>query len=150
MIKILLHGFYDPIPDLSPRTVSALALQARADTVYSGWDQGWDQKTRVIIYMSLKILAETAKVSTRAREIDILFLKEMSNNENCPEFNGGNTQICRDQGHSPKFKSKAMYMPSTDMRPSDPDTDDRGQDYVVFTADLQLYREAVNILWTVW
>ena len=26
MIKILLHGFFDPSPDLSPRTVSALAL----------------------------------------------------------------------------------------------------------------------------
>ena len=52
MIKILLHGFFDPIPDLSPRTVSALALRAWADTVYSGWDQGWDQKTRVIIYIS--------------------------------------------------------------------------------------------------
>ena len=51
MIKILLHGFFDPSPDLSPRTVSALALRALADTVYSGWDQGWDQKSRVIIYM---------------------------------------------------------------------------------------------------
>ena len=38
--------------------------------------------------MSLKILAETAKVSTRAREMDFLFLKKMSNNYNCPEFNG--------------------------------------------------------------
>ena len=53
MIKILLHRFFDPIPDLSPRTVSALALRAGADTVYSGWDQGWDQKACVIIYMSL-------------------------------------------------------------------------------------------------
>ena len=26
-------------------------------------------------------------------------------------------------------------------------TSDRGQDYIVFTADLQLYRVAVNILW---
>ena len=45
------------------------------------------------------------------------------------------------------------------MMPSDPDTimtalrqaqqitSDRGQDYIVFTADLQLYRVAVNILW---
>ena len=52
MIKILLHGFFDPSPDLSPRTVSALALRALADMVYSGWDQGWDQKSRVIIYIS--------------------------------------------------------------------------------------------------
>ena len=51
MIKILLHGVFDPSPDLSPRTVSALALRAQADTVYSGLDQGWDQKHRVIIYM---------------------------------------------------------------------------------------------------
>ena len=109
--------------------------------------------------MSLKILAETAIVSTRARETDFLFLKEMSNNDNCPEFNGYNTQICRDQGHLPKFKTKAMYMPLIDMTPSDPDTimtalrqaqqitSNRGQDYIVFTADLQLYRVAVNILW---
>ena len=53
--------------------------------------------------MSLKILAETAKVSTRTREMDFLFLKEMSNNDNFPEFNGYNSQICSDQGHSPKF-----------------------------------------------
>ena len=83
----------------------------------------------------------------------------MSNNDNCPEFNGYNTQICRDQGHSPKFRTKTIYMPLIDMTPSDPDTimtalhqaqqitSDRGQDYVLFTADLQLYRVAVNILW---
>ena len=31
---------------------SITSLRALADTVYSGWDQGWDQKTHVIIYMS--------------------------------------------------------------------------------------------------
>ena len=31
MIKISLHGVCDPSPDLSPRTVSALALRAEAD-----------------------------------------------------------------------------------------------------------------------
>ena len=109
--------------------------------------------------MSLKILAETAKVSTRAREMDFLFLKEMSNSDNRPEFNGYNTQICRDQGQLPKFKTKAMYMPLINMTPSDPDsimtalyqaqqiTSQHGQENVLFTADLQLYRVAVNILW---
>ena len=50
-------------------------------------------------------------------------------------------------------------MPLIDITPSDPDTimtalrqvqqctSDRGQDYVVFTADLQLYRVAVDNLW---
>ena len=58
--------------------------------------------------ISLTILAETAIVSTRARQMDFLFLKEMSNNDNCPEFNGYNTQICRDHGHSPKFNFLAV------------------------------------------
>ena len=52
-----------------------------------------------------------------------------------------------------------MYMSFIDMTPSDLDTNmtalrqaqqitsDRGQDYVVFTADLQLCRVAMNILW---
>ena len=39
-------GWDQPSPDLSPRTVSALALRAQADMVYSGWDQGWDHKHR--------------------------------------------------------------------------------------------------------
>ena len=72
--------------------------------------------------MSLKILAEKVMVSTRAWEMDFLFLKEMSNNDNCPEFNGCNTQICRDQGHSPKFKTKPMYLPFINMMSSNPDT----------------------------
>ena len=52
-----------------------------------------------------------------------------------------------------------MYMPFFYMTLCDPDTimtalhqaqqitSDRGQDYVVLTVDLQLYRVAVNILW---
>ena len=51
MIKILLHSVFDPSRDLSPGTVSTLALRAQAGTVYSGWDQGSDQKHRVIIYI---------------------------------------------------------------------------------------------------
>ena len=52
-----------------------------------------------------------------------------------------------------------MYMQLIDMTPSDPETimtalrqaqqvtSDRDQDYIVFTADLQLYRVAINFLW---
>ena len=109
--------------------------------------------------MPLKVLAEMTIVGSRAKEMDFSFLKTLSNDDNCPEFNGYNTKICRDQGHSPKSKTKAMYLPLIDMTPSDPDTIVRalrqaqqittecGQEYVVFTADLQLYRVAVNVLW---
>ena len=67
--------------------------------------------------------------------------------------------MCKDQGHSPKSKTKAMYLPLIDMTPSDPDTivtslrqaqqitTECDQEYVIFTADLQLYRVAVNVLW---
>ena len=54
MIKISLHGVFDRSPNFSPGTVSALTLQTRADKVYSGWDQGWDQKHCVIIYIYKK------------------------------------------------------------------------------------------------
>ena len=52
-----------------------------------------------------------------------------------------------------------MYLPLIDMTPSDPDTimtslkqaqeitSRCGQEFVVFTGDLQLYKVAVNILW---
>ena len=50
MIKRLLLVFY-PSHDLSLRTISALALRARADMVYSGSDHDWDQNNHVIIYM---------------------------------------------------------------------------------------------------
>ena len=61
--------------------------------------------------------------------------------------------------HSNLRQKQCTYMPLIDMTPSDPDTimtalhqaqqitSDRGQDHIVLTADLQLYRVAVNILW---
>ena len=109
--------------------------------------------------LSLKGLAEMAISSNRAHEMDMSFFSDIVKAENCPEFNGYNTQICRDQGHVLKSKTKAMYLPLIDMTPSDPDTimtalkqaqeitNKCGQEFVVFTGDLQLYRVAVNILW---
>ena len=111
--------------------------------------------------MSLKILAETAIVSTRAREMDFLFLKVMSNNENCPEFKGTIHKYAETNAIHPNLRQKQciLYISVIDMTPSYPDTimtalrqaqqvtSDRGHEYVVFTADLQLYKVAVNILW---
>ena len=77
--------------------------------------------------------------------------------ENCPEYNGYNTRECRRQGQT--MQPKAVYLPLIDMTPSDPDTmmtairqsqiqaQQCGQEYSVFTCDLQLYRESVNIIW---
>ena len=46
----------------------------------------------------------------------------MSSKANVPEFNGCNTNLCTEEGHLPKCKTKAMHLPLFDMTPSDPDT----------------------------
>ncbi len=79
--------------------------------------------------------------------------------DECPEFNGYNTAACREQKVNIMPKTTAVYLPLIDMTPSDPDimtalsraqelTLKTGQEFVVFTCDLQLYRVALNVIWT--
>ncbi len=80
--------------------------------------------------------------------------------DECPEFNGYNTAACREQKGNIMPKTTAVYLPLIDMTPSDPDTImtalsraqeltlKTGQEFVVFTCDLQLYRVALNVIWT--
>ena len=98
--------------------------------------------------------------ASRARETDFVFFQDMCTSENCPEYNGYNTRESREQGQSSSAKTNAVYLPLIDMTPSDPDTImtalrnsqsltvPYGQDFIVFTGDLQLYRVAVNVLWS--
>ncbi|CAH3045352.1 unnamed protein product [Porites lobata] len=58
----------------------------------------------------------------RAKEIDFSFLRDVTNEESCPEFNGYNTTLTRQQGISYAPKTQAAYLPLIDMTPSDPDT----------------------------
>ena len=95
----------------------------------------------------------------RAQEIDFQFFKDMNKSEDCPEYNGYNTRICRKQGHSIKPKTCVVYLPMINQPPADPSTmmaamlkaksvtHKTGQEFVVFTADQQLYRVAVHIMW---
>ena len=67
--------------------------------------------------------------------------------------------MCRDQGHTLKPKTKVVYLPLIHKPPADPDTmmkamvkakqvsENVGQEYVIFTADQQLYRVALHVLW---
>ena len=108
---------------------------------------------------SLKILAEMAISSNRAKEADLSFFSDIHLCENCPEYNGYNARISREQGHATKPKTKSMYLPLIDMTPADPHTiktamkkahqitTDCGQKFTVMTGDLQLYKIAVNVLW---
>ena len=108
---------------------------------------------------SLKFLASMEISLTRAQETDFAFMQDVIVSDNCPEFNGYNTRHCREAGQYVNAKTNADYLLLIDMTPSDPDTimtalckaqsvtGKYGQDFTVFTGDLQLYRVAVNIIW---
>ena len=108
---------------------------------------------------SLKFLASMEISLTRAQETDFAFLQDVSMLDSCPEFNGCNTRHCREAGQYINSKTNADYLPLIDMTPSDPDTimtamckaqaisGKYGQEFTVFTGDLQLNRVAVNIIW---
>lgn len=109
--------------------------------------------------LSLKMLAEKVITHTRAGEIDFGFLKHVTSVQNTPEYGGYNTALAREQGQSLKPRTTAMYTPLINMIPSDPDTmmtamceaqrltENCGQTFTVFTADQQLYRVMINVLW---
>ena len=82
----------------------------------------------------------------------------MHTSQECPEYNGYNTKLCREHGHSLKHKTKIVYLLLIDKAPADPSTimvamskgqaltDYTGQEYVIFTADQQLYKVAVHVM----
>ena len=72
--------------------------------------------------LPLKVLCSTILSERRAKELDTAFLRDVTNNEVCPEYNGYNTTVTRQQGVSMHPKTKAVYLPLIDMTPSDPDT----------------------------
>ena len=107
----------------------------------------------------LKVLCSCIIAKERAEELDFSFMSEINSNDNCPEFNGFNTSVAREQGQASKPKTQAVYLPLIDTPPSDPDTmmtalqeakrltNERGQKKVVFTCDQQLYKVAVDVKW---
>ena len=72
--------------------------------------------------LPLNVLCSVILSERRANELDIAFLRDITNNEACPEYNGCNTMVTRQQGVSMQPKTKAVYLPLIDMTPSDPDT----------------------------
>lgn len=116
-----------------------------------------DGATKVV--HSLKSLAQQALVVKRGLESNFSFLQDILTQDNCPEFHGYNTKQSREQGHLPQGRTKVVYLPLIDMKPSDPDTmmtamtkvqdltSETGQDFSVLTCDQQLYRVAVQVKW---
>lgn len=115
------------------------------------------QKPETVLDADIKKYQDVSK--RRAEETDFQFFHDILFVGNCPEFNGYNTKLCREQGQTSQAKTKVVYLPLIDKPPAEPGTimvamlkakqlsESTGQEYVVFTADQQLYRIAVHILW---
>ena len=83
----------------------------------------------------------------RAKDLDFRFLKDVLSDSSCPEHNGYNTQISREQGHHVAKKSNIVYLPLIGNPPANSRTimtsmlkakkvcKDAGQEYTIFTAD---------------
>ena len=92
-------------------------------------------------------------------EKDFAIFKNILICEDCPEYGGFNTKICREQGRALESKTKIVYLPLIDKAHADPSTmitaivkaqnisENVGQQYVVFTADHQLYRVELHVQW---
>ena len=87
-------------------------------------------------------------------------MKKSLTNDKVPDYNGFNTQRTCVSGQSLKLKSKVVFTTHLDRTPSDPSTmltamaeaaritHETGLSVSVFTADQQLYRAELDILWT--
>ena len=72
--------------------------------------------------LPLRVLAAKVISAKRAESSDFDFLQQILFQDMTPEYNGFNTRLSREQGHAVKPKTKAIYTPLIDMKPSDPDT----------------------------
>ena len=110
--------------------------------------------------LSLAVLATKVINAQRAESLDFDFLQQILIGKSTPEYNGFNTRLSREQGHSIKPKTKAIYTPLIDMKPSNPDTimtamikaqqmtQGTNQSTTLLTFNQQLYKVAADALWT--
>ena len=110
--------------------------------------------------LPLRILARQHISTQRAQFMDYTFLQEIVGKPGTPEFSGYNTSHSREQGHTVRPRTRAVYLPLIDMPPASPDTmltamvevqhltNTCGQTYTIFTNDQQLYRVVINVTWT--
>ena len=102
---------------------------------------------------------EPPKNCERARATDFQFLKDILTSETCPEFGGYNVKKLRTEGTQLSARTQVAYLPLIDSIPSSPSTmytamlrslqvcERLGQHFAVMTADMQLYKVAVHIMW---
>ena len=107
---------------------------------------------------SLSFLCRTIISYQKASHEDMQFMKDITSLPECPEWTGYNTKRSRDAGMIPEPKAKVVFRPLINKTPSDPSTlktaiqsgltlvKGAGQDILVFTVDMQLYKVVVDML----
>lgn len=110
--------------------------------------------------MPLKVLARMVLAKGRAAEKDYPFLRDVVEKADSPEYNGYNTEATRSEGQSLQPITRAVYLPLIDLPPAKHDimltsmlkvkwlTEKTGQTFTLFTLDQQLYKIAVEVLWS--
>ena len=110
--------------------------------------------------LPLKVLCEQVVLSCRFKKEDFEFIKSSLTNDKVPDSNGFKTHRNHHSGQSLKPKRKVVFTPLSDCTPSDPSimltrmaeatriNHEARQSVTVFTADQQLHRVALDILWT--
>ena len=58
----------------------------------------------------------------RADEADLTFLQDVMTVKDCPEYNGYMIRSSREQGHVLQEKTKVLYLPLLNFKPSDEST----------------------------
>ena len=96
---------------------------------------------------------------SRARDLDIQFLGSILSNNNACEYGGYLTKVARDQIHTVRSTTDTRYRPLQDLKSSDPSTvktsmveaqllsSNCGQQFVVVTADQQIYNVILDNIW---
>jgi len=149
-----------------PETITRITKEDMTATVgaevdikrYTGPKKPNMPENKVCI-LPLRVMAMQIISKGRAQQRDFDFLKKVTGEPKCPEWNGFNCALNRQDGHSPKPKTSIAYSPLLNMKPADPDTvltamleaeqllQTTGQDICVLTCDQQLYKVAVDITW---
>ena len=109
-------------------------------------------------YLKYEFKTHQRIANDRAAEIYFQFMQDKNTLPNCPEYNGYNTNVCREQGPLLKRNTKIVYLPLIDKAPVDPATimssllkaqavrGATGQEYVIMAVDQQLYRVAIHVM----
>ena len=106
--------------------------------------------------LPLRVLAHQTVIINASKDKDLDFLKQVTANEDNPEYAGFNTKHVRESGVSLKPKNKTMYTSLIDMKPSDPSTIMTAMiearrltnlANTIITADQQIYRVMIDISW---